>query len=285
MAEIERQAYALARALGVCGLMNVQMAVKDGEVFILEVNPRASRTVPFVAKAIGSPLPRSPRASWPASGWPTSRHPATAGQAGRGQGGGVPFARFPGVDLLLGPEMKSTGEVMGLDRDFAAAFVKSQLEASTELPAAGTVFVSVRDRDKGAAVELARRLRELGFDVAATRGTAAALRAAGIAVTPVKKVHEGRPHVVDMIKNGEVAMLINTTEGRQAIGDSYTLRRAARWPSCPTTPHCRVRGPSCRRWRGFARVSLKWRPCNRILATRTDAPPTALLGATAFLNP
>ena len=138
-----------------------------------------------------------------------------------------PFARFPGVDLLLGPEMKSTGEVMGLDRDFAAAFVKSQLGAGTELPDSGTVFVSVRDRDKAAAVELARRLRELGFDVAATRGTAAALEAAGIAVATVKKVHEGRPHVVDMIKNGDIAMLINTTDGRQAIADSYTLRRAA----------------------------------------------------------
>ena len=144
-----------------------------------------------------------------------------------------PFARFPGVDLLLGPEMKSTGEVMGLDRDFAAAFVKSQLGAGTELPATGTVFVSVRDRDKPAAVELARRLHELGFQLAATRGTAAALAAAGLPVAAVKKVHEGRPHVVDMIKNGDIAMLINTTEGRQAIRDSYTLRRAALMAKLP----------------------------------------------------
>jgi carbamoyl-phosphate synthase large subunit len=144
-----------------------------------------------------------------------------------------PFARFPGVDLLLGPEMKSTGEVMGLDRDFAAAFVKSQLGAGAELPASGTVFLSVRDRDKAGAVELAKKLRALGFEIAATRGTAAALAAAGLAVARVKKVHEGRPHVVDFIKNGEIAMLINTTEGRQAIADSYTLRRAALMAKLP----------------------------------------------------
>jgi carbamoyl-phosphate synthase large subunit len=139
--------------------------------------------------------------------------------------------------------MKSTGEVMGLDRDFAAAFVKSQLGAGTDLPESGTVFVSVRDRDKEAMVELGRRLRAQGFELAATRGTAAALEAAGIAVTTVKKVHEGRPHIVDMIKNGEIAMLINTTEGRQAISDSYTLRRAAlmeRLPYYTTLPGARA---------------------------------------------
>ena len=243
VAEIARQAEALARALEVRGLMNVQMAVKDGEVFILEVNPRASRTVPFVAKAIGSPLAKIAArvmAGEPLAGFTIRPQPPGLVAVKEAV---FPFARFPGVDLLLGPEMKSTGEVMGLDRDFAAAFVKSQLGAGAELPASGTVFLSVRDSDKPAAVELGRGLRELGFEIAATRGTAAALEAAGIAVTTVKKVHEGRPHIVDMIKNGEIAMLINTTEGRQAIGDSYTLRRAAlmgKLPYYTTLPGARA---------------------------------------------
>jgi carbamoyl-phosphate synthase large subunit len=241
--EIERQAEMLARALDVRGLMNVQMAIKDGEVFILEVNPRASRTVPFVAKAIGAPVAKiaarvmaGERLAGFALPMQPDGHVAVKEAV-------FPFARFPGVDLILGPEMKSTGEVMGLDRDFAAAFVKSQLGAGTELPRAGRVFVSVRERDKEAAVGLARRLHELGFEVAATRGTAAAIAAAGLPVTPVKKVHEGRPHIVDMIKNGEIAMLINTTEGQQAIRDSYTLRRAAlmaRLPYYTTLPGARA---------------------------------------------
>ena len=231
--EIERQAEALARALQVRGLMNVQMAVKDGEVFILEVNPRASRTVPFVAKAIGSPVAKIAArvmagerlADFPLRPQPTG-HVAVKEAV-------FPFARFPGVDLLLGPEMKSTGEVMGLDRDFAAAFIKSQLGAGTELPETGTVFVSVRERDKPAAVALAKRLHELGFTLAATRGTAAAIAAAGLPVTAVKKVHEGRPHIVDLIKDGAIAMLLNTTDGRQAISDSYALRRAALMAKLP----------------------------------------------------
>jgi len=243
VAEVERQAEALARALEVRGLMNVQMAVKDGEVFILEVNPRASRTVPFVAKAIGSPLAKIAArvmAGERLADFAVRPHPQGLVAVKEAV---FPFARFPGVDLLLGPEMKSTGEVMGLDHDFAAAFVKSQLGAGTDLPESGTVFVSVRDRDKDAMVELGRRLRAQGFELAATRGTAAALEAAGIAVTIVKKVHEGRPHIVDMIKNGEIAMLINTTEGRQAIADSYTLRRAAlmeRLPYYTTLPGARA---------------------------------------------
>ena len=241
--EIERQAEALARALDVRGLMNVQMAVKDGEVFVLEVNPRASRTVPFVAKAVGAPIAKiaarvmagEPLAGFDLPGQP-SGHVAVKEAV-------FPFARFAGVDLILGPEMKSTGEVMGLDRDFAAAFVKSQLGAGTELPATGTVFVSVREADKAAAVTLAARLVELGFALAATRGTAAAIAAAGVPVTTVKKVHEGRPHIVDLIKNGEIALLINTTEGRQAIRDSFELRRAAlmaRLPYYTTLPGARA---------------------------------------------
>jgi carbamoyl-phosphate synthase large subunit len=241
--EIERQAEMLARALEVRGLMNVQVAIKDGEVFILEVNPRASRTVPFVAKAIGVPVAKiaarvmaGERLAGFGLAAPRNGHIAVKEAV-------FPFARFPGVDLILGPEMKSTGEVMGLDRDFAAAFVKSQLGAGTELPREGRVFVSVRERDKAAAVGLARRLHELGFEVAATRGTAAAIAAAGLPVTLVKKVHEGRPHIVDMIKNGEIAMLINTTEGQQAIRDSYALRRAAlmaRLPYYTTLPGARA---------------------------------------------
>lgn len=241
--EVERQAETLARALDIRGLMNVQMAVKDGEVFILEVNPRASRTVPFVAKAVGAPLAKVAArvmagerlADFDLPG-PPAGHVAVKEAV-------FPFARFPGVDLLLGPEMKSTGEVMGLDRDFASAFVKSQLGAGNELPRSGQVFVSVRERDKPAAVGLARTLAELGFGLVATRGTAAALRDAGLAVREVKKVHEGRPHVVDMIKDGSIALVINTTDGRQAVRDSYSLRRAAlmaRLPHYTTMPGARA---------------------------------------------
>jgi carbamoyl-phosphate synthase large subunit len=199
--------------------------------------------VPFVAKAIGVPVAKiaarvmaGERLAGFGLAAPRNGHIAVKEAV-------FPFARFPGVDLILGPEMKSTGEVMGLDRDFAAAFVKSQLGAGTELPREGRVFVSVRERDKAAAVGLARRLHELGFEVAATRGTAAAIAAAGLPVTLVKKVHEGRPHIVDMIKNGEIAMLINTTEGQQAIRDSYALRRAAlmaRLPYYTTLPGARA---------------------------------------------
>jgi len=241
--EIERQAEALAKALDVRGLMNVQMAVKDGEVFVLEVNPRASRTVPFVAKAVGAPIAKIAArvmAGEPLAGFALPAQPKGHVAVKEAV---FPFARFPGVDLLLGPEMKSTGEVMGLDRDFAAAFVKSQLGAGTELPRHGTVFVSVRERDKEPAVALAARLHELGFDLAATRGTAAAIAAAGLPVVAVKKVHEGRPHIVDLIKSGGVALLINTTEGRQAIRDSFTLRRAAlmaRLPYYTTLPGARA---------------------------------------------
>jgi carbamoyl-phosphate synthase large subunit len=231
--EIERQAEALARALNVRGLMNVQMAVKDGEVYILEVNPRASRTVPFVAKAVGAPIAKIAARVMAGEKLAGFHLPSQPEGHVAVKEAVFPFARFPGVDLILGPEMKSTGEVMGLDRSFPAAFVKSQLGAGTDLPRQGAVFVSVRERDKEAAVALARRLVELGFEIAATRGTGAAMMEAGLPVTVVKKVHEGRPHVVDMIKNGEIAMLINTTDGRQAIRDSYDLRRAALMAKLP----------------------------------------------------
>ncbi len=224
---IHVEAEALAKALSVKGLMNLQLAIKDGEVYVLEVNPRASRTVPFVAKAVGRPIARiaarvmaGERLADLLPDVPRIDHVAVKEAV-------FPFAKFPGVDLLLGPEMKSTGEVMGLDRDFGRAFAKSQLGAGAQLPASGTVFVSVRDGDKPALIEGVRDLLAMGFDVVATSGTRSALAAAGLDVRGVNKVHEGRPHVVDLIADGDIAMVINTTEGQQAIRDSFSLRRAA----------------------------------------------------------
>ncbi|MFO1035708.1 MAG: carbamoyl-phosphate synthase large subunit [Geminicoccaceae bacterium] len=231
--KLEAQAVQLAKALNVRGLMNVQFAVKDGEVYVLEVNPRASRTVPFVAKAIGAPIAKIAARVMAGEKLKSFQLPSQRPGHVAVKEAVFPFARFPGVDLLLGPEMKSTGEVMGIDRDFATAFVKSQLGAGVELPKSGRVFVSVRNSDKAAAVGLCRRLIALGYELIATRGTAAALDAAGVPSTPVKKVHEGRPHIVDMIKDGEIALVINTTESRQAVRDSYSLRRAALMAKLP----------------------------------------------------
>ncbi|HEX5079731.1 MAG TPA: carbamoyl-phosphate synthase large subunit [Geminicoccaceae bacterium] len=227
LAEIRRQSEVLARALEVRGLMNVQMAIKGGEVFILEVNPRASRTVPFVAKAIGWPIAKVAARLMAGERLADFAPPAQARRHVAVKEAVFPFARFPGVDLLLGPEMKSTGEVMGLDHDFGAAFAKSQLGVGNLLPAEGAVFISVRDRDKPAMVELGRTLVELGYGLVATTGTCQHLRAAGLPVEQINKVHQGRPHVVDRIKDGGIALVLNTTEGQQAIRDSYSLRRAA----------------------------------------------------------
>jgi carbamoyl-phosphate synthase large subunit len=231
IAEIRNQTTALARALGVIGLMNVQYAVKDNDVYVLEVNPRASRTVPFVAKATGVPIAKiaarvmagESLASFelPAESLSRTRHHVAVKEAV------FPFARFPGVDLILGPEMRSTGEVMGLDRDFGRAFAKSQLGSSVMLPSSGGVFVSVRDRDKPAMVEPCRRLAEMGFRLMGTRSTARHLREAGLEVTQVNKVLEGRPHIVDLMLSGQVQLVFNTTEGAQAIADSFSLRRTA----------------------------------------------------------
>ncbi len=226
LAEVREQTAALARALGVVGLMNVQFAVKDDDVYILEVNPRASRTVPFVAKTIGVPIAKIAArvmagerlASFDLQP-PAPDHVAVKEAV-------FPFARFPGVDIILGPEMKSTGEAMGLDHDFARAFAKSQIAAGMGLPESGTAFVSVRDADKPAMASLCRELIALGFTLVATRGTAAFLEKAGLAVQVVNKVAEGRPHCVDAIKSGEVVLVFNTTEGAQAIADSFDLRRA-----------------------------------------------------------
>jgi carbamoyl-phosphate synthase large subunit len=232
IAEIERQTIALARALDVVGLMNVQFAVKDGEVYVLEVNPRASRTVPFVAKATGVPIAkiaaRIMAGERLADLLPQDKRRSRSGASHVAVKEAVfPFARFPGVDLILGPEMRSTGEVMGLDADFGRAFAKSQLGSGTDLPLKGCVFVSVRDSDKGALIEPCRQLVSLGFELIATRGTARTLGEAGLPVRTVNKVQEGRPHIVDEMRSGRVQLVFNTTEGAQAIADSFSLRRTA----------------------------------------------------------
>jgi len=227
--ELRRQTKAMAGALNVVGLMNVQFAIQSDNVYVLEVNPRASRTVPYVSKATGVPLAKI-----------AARCMAGQSLAAQGVTGEVippyysvkeavfPFIKFPGVDVILGPEMKSTGEVMGVGATFAEAFVKSQLAASVKLPSSGKAFISVRDADKAGVVEVARSLGELGFTVLATRGTAALIKEAGVAVTVVNKVAEGRPHIVDMIKNGEVSFIVNTVDSKpSAMRDSYSIRHAA----------------------------------------------------------
>jgi carbamoyl-phosphate synthase large subunit len=236
--EIERQTVVLARALDVVGLMNVQFAVKDDEIFVLEVNPRASRTVPFVAKAIGVPIAKI--AARIMAGERLERglaHTCRQRLANRGhvavKEAVFPFARFPGVDLILGPEMKSTGEVMGLDTDFGRAFAKSQLGSGTSLPFEGRVFVSVRDQDKRALVEPCRELLEMGFALIATNGTAQTLIAYGLPVARINKVSDGRPHIVDLMLSGGIQLVFNTTEGAQAIADSFSLRRTALTNSIP----------------------------------------------------
>ena len=227
-AQLGEQTRLLAGALGVVGLMNVQYAVKGGSIYVLEVNPRASRTVPFVSKAIGVPLAKV--AALCMVGLELRefglcrerrvRHYAVKEAV-------FPFVKFPGVDSLLGPEMQSTGEVMGVGRTFGEAFAKALLATGDELSARGTVFVSVRDGDKRDTVEVSRDLQRLGYKIVATRGTARALDRGGVRCRTVNKVLEGRPHVVDMLKNDEIDMIVNTTEGSQAIADSYTIRRTA----------------------------------------------------------
>ncbi len=227
LAEIERQTEAMAKALKVVGLMNVQYAVKDGDVYVLEVNPRASRTVPFVAKATGQPIAKY--AARLMVGEPLK---ALAIKKSRGKHVAVkeavfPFARFPGVDIILGPEMRSTGEVMGLDTSFGRAFAKSQLGAGSKVPLEGVVFVSVKDQDKAAMVKPVKHLVELGFTVVATGGTSDFLRKHGITTQRVNKVLEGRPHIVDLMKDGKVQLVFNTVDGANALTDSFTLRRTA----------------------------------------------------------
>ncbi|PKY11645.1 carbamoyl phosphate synthase large subunit [Acidithiobacillus marinus] len=226
--ELRRQTVELALALGVVGLMNCQFAVQEDRIYVLEVNPRASRTVPFVSKATGWPLAKI--ASRCMTGQtlkaqgvtdiPNPRHFSVKEAV-------FPFIKFPGVDILLGPEMKSTGEVMGIGASFGEAFLKAQMGAGEHFPSAGTVFISVRDADKDKLVPAALTLVDLGFQLVATRGTAEHLRAQGLDVTTVNKVTEGRPHIVDAIKNGKVQIIINTVDERQSVRDSFSIRRAA----------------------------------------------------------
>jgi len=226
--ELKSQTEALAKGIGVVGLMNVQYAIKGSEVFVLEVNPRASRTVPFVAKATGVPVAKigarvmagARLSEFKLDDDSVAPHVAVKEAV-------FPFARFPNVDTILGPEMRSTGEVMGLDSSFERAFAKSQLGAGVKLPDAGQVFLSVRDTDKSAALGVARRLIDLGFSILATRGTAARLREAGLSVKVVNKVLEGRPHCVDAIRSGDVQLVINTASGAQSVADSFDIRRSA----------------------------------------------------------
>jgi carbamoyl-phosphate synthase large subunit len=242
--EIRRQTVALAKELNVVGLMNIQFAIQDGVVYVLEVNPRASRTAPFVSKAIGAPLAKI-----------AAR--VMAGKTLREIGftkeiipahmcvkeAVFPFIKFPGVDTVLGPEMKSTGEVMGIDDSFPLAFAKSQIAAGTLLPVRGTALLSVRDADKTATLPIARLLRDSGFSLLATAGTAAFLGNAGIAVEAVNKVAEGSPHVVDAIREGKVALVINTIDGARSFADSFSIRRTAlecRVPYCTTVAGARA---------------------------------------------
>ena len=234
--ELDRQVTLMAKALGVVGLMNTQFAIQGDSIYVLEVNPRASRTVPFVSKATGVSLARI-----------AAR--CMAGQSLLKQGVSevptpdffsvkesvFPFAKFPGVDTLLGPEMKSTGEVMGSGRTFAEAFYKASLGASVELPGSGRVFVSVRDQDKAGVVDVARELHLAGFDILATDGTQAVIAAAGIPCNRVNKLQQGQPHILDQIKNDTIDLVINTTDGRQAIADSYYIRQAALGRKIPYT--------------------------------------------------
>jgi carbamoyl-phosphate synthase large subunit len=226
--EMREMVKKMALELGVVGLMNVQLAYQDGEVYVIEVNPRASRTVPFVSKAIGVSLAKI-----------AARCMAGVGLEEQGFTKEVvpsyysikesvfPFNKFPGVDPILGPEMKSTGEVMGIGESFDEAFAKGALAAGERLPQGGVAFISVRDADKSGAVQLAKNLVNAGFSLVATGGTAKTLLEAGVSVERVNKVREGRPHIVDKIKNGEISLIINTTEGRKAISDSAQIRQSA----------------------------------------------------------
>src|SRR5437899_2696447 len=216
----------LAHELKVVGLMNVQYAIQNGKVYVLEVNPRASRTVPYVSKATGVPLAKvAARLMVGGKLADFGLPPELPVRYHFVKSPVFPFRKFPGVDTILGPEMKSTGEVMGIGETFGEAYVKSQLAAGVRLPQGGRAFISVRDADKHAAVQVALDLVELGFSLLATRGTAAILKSHGIAVTQVNKVAEGRPHIVDMIKNGEVNFIVNTTEAtRTAHSDSKAIR-------------------------------------------------------------
>jgi carbamoyl-phosphate synthase large subunit len=227
IAEMRRQTKELARALNVVGLMNIQFAIKGTDIYLLEVNPRGSRTVPFVAKTTGVPLAKI--AARVMAGEKLAAFDLTDIKLDHVavKEAVFPFARFPGVDVFLGPEMKSTGEVMGIDSDFGRAFAKAQLGAGVRLPIAGTVFISVKDEDKPAFIDICRDLVAIGFDILATGGTTRALTEAGVPATHINKVMEGRPHVVDAMLSGSIQLVFNTAKGVGAIKDSFSLRHTA----------------------------------------------------------
>ena len=223
-----QQVRQLALGLKVVGLMNAQFAIQNGVVYVLEVNPRASRTVPFVSKAIGQPLAKIAAKAMAGISFAEQEIEVNSNPAFYSVKEAVfPFNKFPDADPILGPEMKSTGEVMGTGATFAEAYAKAQLASGVLLPHRGVAFLSVRDRDKEAAVELAKALVARGFEIVATGGTANVLSAAGVRCRRVNKVREGRPHIVDMIKNQEVSLIVNTTEGKQAIRESHSIRAEA----------------------------------------------------------
>ena len=269
IAEIERQTVALAQALSVVGLMNIQFAVKDGLVYLIEVNPRASRTVPFVAKAIGAPIAKI--AARVMAGEKLADLPKIDRHIDyyAVKEAVFPFNKFPGVDPVLSPEMKSTGEVMGLDPDFTLAFAKSQLGAGTVLPKGGALFVSVKDGDKPVILPAVRALAAHGFTIVATSGTAEYLAEHGVPVERVNKVAQGRPHIVDRIKDRGIDLIFNTTEGWQSLKDSSPIRGSA---LALKSPISRQRPPVSKRhrqlWR-FRRAVLKCGPCNPIIPLRT----------------
>ena len=226
--ELSKQVIKLAHGLNVVGLMNTQFAIQGDVVYLLEVNPRASRTVPFVSKAIGLPLAKIAARvmvgeSLADQGYVNQRNPEYFSV----KESVFPFVKFPGADPILGPEMKSTGEVMGVGRSFGEAYAKAQLASGVTLPRQGVALLSVRERDKAGAVELAQILVERGFDIVGTHGTAKYLAKAGVLCRRANKVREGRPHIVDMIKNGEIDLIVNTTEGKQAINESLSIRAEA----------------------------------------------------------
>jgi carbamoyl-phosphate synthase large subunit len=280
--ELKRQTVQMAIALQVVGLMNVQFAIKDGDIYVLEVNPRASRTVPFVAKATDSAI--ASIAARVMAGEPLTNFPMRPPYAvGVGpdtplpladpltladpktpwfsvKEAVLPFARFPGVDPVLGPEMRSTGEVMGWDRTFALAFLKAQMGAGTVLPDGGRVFLSIKDMDKTAALsEAAKDLIAMGFTIVATRGTAAWLAAQGVASEVVNKVYEGRPNVVDMLKNDGISLVMNTTEGTQAVSDSRDIRRVALMDKIPyfTTAAASIAAVAAMKARGEGEIGVR----------------------------
>lgn len=266
VAEIERQADALARALKVKGLMNIQFAVKNGQVYLIEVNPRASRTVPFVAKAIGTPIAKI--ASRVMAGEKLKDLPKIDRDIDyiAVKEAVFPWGRFPGVDPVLSPEMKSTGEVMGIDDDFATAFAKSQLGAGTVLPTSGTLFVSVKDSDKPVVLPGVRILADLGFKIIATGGTAGYLEAEGIEVERVNKVAQGRPHIVDRIQDGDVALIFNTTEGWQSLKDSASIRATAMTQKIPYFTTAPASVATARAIEALGRQSLDVRPLQAFYA-------------------